>query len=132
MSVVTVDCAAPLCRNGFGVVNPDPWDTDLDLAEEHGWVIGWGVAACCDEHLALGHVASLVTRDAVTAAYLAAHKAAGRHQGLAGLWVMIDVRHDSADDYSSRRARKYGLLAWADSLEREQLRREAAALAGAA
>jgi hypothetical protein len=130
MSFVTFECAAPLCKAAFGVANPDPWDTDLALADEMGWVIGWGLTACCDEHLTLGRVATLVTPAAIQAALFAANNVASAQYCEAGLWMSVAAKRDSARDrFCIENALEHGLLAWSYSLERDQLRREAAALA---
>ncbi len=132
MSFVTFECAAPLCKAAFGVANPDPWDTDLALADEMGWVVGWGLTACCDEHLTLGHVATLVTPDAIQKAYFAAGRAVVEQKARAGnrMTVAAEWRSRGLDPaHSIKVALEHGLVAWSFALERDQLRREAAALA---
>lgn len=130
MSLVTFECAAPLCKAAFGVANPDPWDTDLTLADEMGWVIGWGLTACCDEHLTLGHVATLVTPAAIQAAEFAANNVTSAEYHEAGIWMSVAAKRDGARDrFCIESALECGLVAWSFALERDQLRREAAALA---
>lgn len=136
MSVVMVKCGNPLCRSEFGVADPDGvWETDQELAQGQGWHVDGALVACSGECLTLAHVATLVTPDTIQRAYFAAGHAVVEQQARAGtrMSVAAEWRSRGSDaSHSIEKAMEHGLLAWSYSLERDQLRREAAALAGAA
>jgi hypothetical protein len=136
MSVVMVKCGNPLCRSEFGVADPDGvWETDQELAQGQGWLVDGALVACSGECLTLAQVTALVTFDAIQKAYFAAGNAVVQQQARAGtrMAVAAQWRSRGADaSHSIEVALEHGLLAWSYGLERDQLRREAAALAGAA
>jgi hypothetical protein len=131
MNVVMVECGNAMCSSAFGVADPDGmWETDEELARDMGWRADGVLIACSAECFALAQVAALVTAAAIRAAEVAANKAVGAHWSQAGIWMCTAAKYDGANDrFCIPKAAEHGLLAWSFELERDQLRREADALA---
>lgn len=63
--VIVVRCDNPACNGGFGCVNPEPWESDVSLAEDAGWIYDFGLLACSQECLDDARAAGVQAKEPV-------------------------------------------------------------------